>query len=941
MQSPSGIGSYPAATRYPAEHETEVALRDGSTVHVRPLTADDKEGLSDFLGGLSMRSRAFRFFSAGASTRVAARLAVQVDYRDSFGLIATSNGQIVGHAMYVRCKPDAVEVAFAVGDEMQGKGLGTVLLAHIAAAAAANGYELIEAEVLPENHKMLDLFSDSGFPLEIRAEPGLIHIKTTSSVSKEILEAFERREHVSGAAAIAHVLRPKTVALIGASRARGRVGGAIFHNLVDAGFTGAVYPVNKSGQAVQGVRAYTSVREIPDPVELAVIAVPAADVVDVARECAQVGVKALVVVSAGFAEEGGEGKARQEKLVAICRDAGMRLVGPNCLGVLTTGEDVRLNATFSRGMPPAGPLSLLSQSGALGLAAIDQAAERGLGLASFVSAGNKADVSGNDVLEFWEDDPNTGVIALYLESFGNPRTFARVARRVSRTKPVVAVKSGRSAAGARAAASHTGAALAASDTTVDALFSQAGVIRAGTLGELLDVSALLGTQPLPPGKRVAVLTNSGGPGILCTDALEAEGMEIAKLSKRTRNRLKRLLPEAASVANPVDMLATAPPDHYTRSLAILSEDPGVDAIIAIYTPTGLDEPEEMLQGLAAAADVAEGRIPILAVALTPNHGGSVLRGEASQLPVYAFPEDAVWALAHAGRLAEWRRRPEGNTPDLPDVTPRKAAAVIAEGLKAGSGWLAPDLAEQLLRCYGIPLVASAHARSAAAAGRAAAELGFPVVLKAVAPGLVHKTELNAVRLGLTSPTQVRRIAGQMVRELAGAGIEVESLLVQPMVAAGVEMLVGVVHDPSFGPVVVAGAGGTAVELLHDVAARITPVTDQDAHDLLRSLRTFPLLEGYRGAPRADIESLEDVLMRVGRMVEMHPEIAELDLNPVMATPGGAWVVDARVRVERSTPRAPWPSLDAAPPALQPPLLLDDESGFPRTPGGVGPGWSPG
>ena len=915
MTAPVDIRSFPAANRYPAEYETEVALRDGSTLHVRPVTAADEPALTEFLAALSLQSRAFRFFSAGTNPAVAARHAVRVDYRESFGLLALTSGRVVGHAMYVRCKPDAVEVAFAVADEMQGRGLGTVLLAHIAAAAAANGFELLEAEVLPENHRMLDVFSESGFPLEIRAEPGIVHVRTTSTLSEEIINAFDRREHTSGIAAIRHILKPSSVALVGASRDRGHVGGAIFHNLVDAGFTGAVYPVNRAGGAVQGVRAYKTVSDIPDPVELAVIAVPARYVIEVARDCAACGVKALVVVSAGFAEEGPEGKMCQDELVAICRDAGMRLVGPNCLGVLSTADAVRLNATFSRGMPPAGPLSLLSQSGALGLAAIDQAAERGLGLSSFVSAGNKADVSGNDVLEFWEDDPDTSVIALYLESFGNPRTFARVARRVSRNKPIVAVKSGRSAAGARAAASHTGAALAASDMTVDALFRQAGVIRAGTLAELLDVSALLGTQPLPPGKRVGVLTNSGGPGILCADALEGEGMQLAELSRRTRSRLKRLLPPAASVANPVDMLATAGPEHYTRSLKILAEDENVDAVIAIYTPTGLDEPEEMLQGLAVAGDMAGGRIPVAAVALTPNRGGSVLRGEHSQVPVYAFPEDAVWALAHAARLAEWRARDEGQVPSIPDADPERAAAVIAERLREGGGWLDPGQVEELLECYGIPPIESRTARSAAAAGRVAGEFGGRVALKAIAPGLLHKSDVNAVRLGLTSPTQVRRIAGQMVRELCSEGIEVEALLVQRMVESGVELLIGVVQDPLFGPVVVSGAGGTAVELLHDVAARITPVTDVDAHEMLRSLKTFPLLEGYRGSPRADIEGVEDMLMRVARMVETHTEIAEIDLNPVIATPSGAFVVDARIRVEPTQPRAPWPALGATPPLL--------------------------
>jgi acetyl coenzyme A synthetase (ADP forming)-like protein len=923
MAEMEAIGSSSSADasrmpRYPAQREADVVLHDGATVHVRPVRASDEPGVLRFLQGLSDRSRALRFFGGAVNIASLAKLAVDVDYRDSYALVATTGaeGRVVGHAMYARETPESVEVAFAIADELQGRGLGTVLIAHLAEAAEAAGYEFMEAEVLPENHQMLEVFRESGYPFEVRSMAGAVAVRSPVSLSPQAVDRFEARDHEAAVAAVTRVLRPRSVAVVGASRDRARVGGAIFHNLVEAGFRGTAFPVNAGAASVQGVKAYPSVRDVPDELDLVVIAVSADDVVDVARACGRRGVPALVVVSAGFSEAGEDGKRRQEELLHVCRENGMRLVGPNCLGVLSTAPDVALNATFARRQPPRGPLALMSQSGALGLAVIDQAAERGLGMASFVSAGNKADVSGNDLLEFWLDDPDTRVIALYLESFGNPRKFARVAPRVSREKPIVAVKSGRSAAGARAAASHTGAALAASELTVDALFRQAGVIRASTLAELLDVSALLGTQPLPASGRVAIITNSGGPGILCADALESEGLAIASLSPSTRRELEALLPAAAAVGNPVDMLATAGSEQYCAALELLGRDSGVDAVIAIYTPTGLDRPEDVLPGIAAGADAVAGRMPVLGVALTPDRGGSLLPGERSSTPLYALPEDAARALAHACRHAQWRARPDGRPVTFGDTRPEEAAAVIAEALADGGGWLSPDRVQRLLGCYGIPLVETRSVASAAEAGRAAADIGAPVALKAVAPGLVHKTELGAVRLGLSGRAAVARNAADLRRELGAAGHDVEGFVVQPMAGAGVEMLVGVVHDPVFGPVVVCGAGGTAAELLNDVAARITPLTDADARELVRSLRTYPLLEGWRGAPAADTAGLEEVILRVAALVETHAEIAELDLNPVLVAPGRPCVVDARVSVRAAPPPQPWPALGATPPTVK-------------------------
>ena len=498
-----------------------MVLRDGSTVHVRPVRRDDREALRKFLERLSPDSRSLRFFSLGVNLENAADWAADVDYELRFGLVALGGTRqaVVGHATWNRDDPDddRAEVAFEVADAYQGNGLGTIMLAHLAEAAEERGVSIFEAEVLPHNHRMVEVFRESGFAVRTRSAPDVLHVEFPTEVSDNAIERFEERDRTAATAAVSKFLRPQSVAVIGASRERGTVGGEIFHNLIATAFEGPVFPINPRAPVVQSVPAFASVRDVLADVELAVIAVPASLVGEVAHQCATKGVDALLVISAGFAETDEEGRARQEELVTICREAGMRLIGPNCLGVLNTAQDVRLNAMFGPLFPPDGNVGFLSQSGALGLAVIDYANELGLGISSFVSVGNKADISGNDLIQFWESDSATDVVLLYLESFGNPRKFARIAPRVAREKPIVAVKSGRSAAGARATSSHTGALISASDVTVDSLFRQAGVIRTDTLAELFDVARLLANQPTPAGKRVAIVTNAGGPGILCAD----------------------------------------------------------------------------------------------------------------------------------------------------------------------------------------------------------------------------------------------------------------------------------------------------------------------------------------------------------------------------------------------------------------------------------------
>lgn len=893
----------------PTRWEADVVLRDGTTVHIRLVSPEDADRLLTFFRSLSPESRALRFFSATTDVflRGEARREADVDHGRTFGLLALAglDERVVGHAFcVVATDGDHSDVALAVADDYQGRGLGTILLGQLAEAAAANGVRVLEATVLPENYRMLEVLRQSGFPVEFRAEPGQIHVSFPSSITEEARAQFERREQVAAANALRWFFAPRAVAVVGASRQRGTIGGETFQNLLRYGFDGPVYPVNAAATVVQSVPAYPSLDAIPGPVDLAVVAVPAAQVVAVAEQCARKGVRALVVISAGFAEIGEEGRARQTELARICRRAGVRLIGPNCLGILNTDPAVRLNATFATGLPPEGRVGFFSQSGALGLAIMDYAGSLGLGLSTFVSVGNKADISGNDLLGYWESDPRTEVILLYVESFGNPRKFSRIARRVGRRKPIVAVKSGRTRAGARAAASHTGALLAASDVTVDALFRQAGVIRVDTLEELFDVATLLAHQPVPRGRRVGIITNSGGPAILCADTLEAEGLEVPILGADTQARLRVFLPREATITNPVDMIASATAAHYREAIRIVGEDPGIDALIVIFIPPLVTRATDAAQAIVDGARALGGRGPLLTVFMSARGVPDALRSAKVRIPSYAFPEDAARALARVARYGEWRARPERARVEPQDLRREEAAALVATALQRGAGWLAPDQLAALLACYGLPVAPQRIVSSPEEAGSAAGALGGAVALKAIAPGLVHKTEAGAVRLHLRGADEVRAAAEDMVTRLAALGHPPAAFLVQEMAPKGVEMIVGLVHDAQFGPVVACGAGGVLVELLGDVSVRLAPLGREDAGEMVRSLRSYPLLTGFRGAPACDVPALEDALLRVSALAEDLPEVAELDCNPIIVHEKGALVIDARARVAPAEPPPP-------------------------------------
>ena len=897
--------SEPEKPPRPSHQAGDVVLRDGSTVKVRPLKPDDEHRLLEFFRSLSEESRWLRFFSIVKDKLLAAEAhrEAAVDFVRTFGLIALTGGEerVIGHALYSAIGEDHADAAFAVADDYQGRGLGTMLVGQLAQIAAANGIQVFEADVLASNHKMIGVFRRSGFPIKVSVSTGQLHVTFPTSLTSSALEQFEQREQVSAVNALRLFLSPHSVAVIGASRNRGTIGGEIFHNLLNYEFAGPVYPVNPGAEVIQSVLAYPSVEAISGPLDLAVVAVPSAHVLQVAEDCGRKGVRALVVISAGFAETGDEGRVRQRELLRICRMTGMRLIGPNCMGIINTDKEVRLDATFAPHVPLGGRVGFFSQSGALGLAIIDYANSLGLGISSFISIGNKADISGNDLLSYWESDTGTDVILLYLESFGNPKKFSRLARRIGRKKPIVVVKSGRSTAGARAASSHTGALLAASEVTVDALFRQAGVIRTDTLEELFDVASLLATQPVPAGRRVGIVTNAGGPAILCADACEGQGLKVPMLDEKSMTELRAFLPVEASATNPVDMIASASAEDYGKAIAIVAADPNVDSLVVIFTPPLVTRAEDVARAIVDAVRCCKAVKPVVTVFLSARGVPDELKTTEVRIPSFAFPEAAANALARVAHYGEWREKPEFEPPRFDNLRRDEAAAIVATALGRGDGWLTQSETTGLLSCYGLPLVDQRVVPTPEEAGEAAEEFGGEVALKAIAADVLHKTEAGAVKLHLSGREQVKTAAEEMTGRLAAAGQTPTAFLVQKMVGGGVEMIVGIAHDPQFGPVVACGAGGVFVELMRDVSVRLTPLTGADASEMIRTLKTYPLLTGFRGSVACDTAALEDGLLRVSCMAEDLPQIAELDCNPFVVLEHGAVILDARVRVAASDP----------------------------------------
>ena len=691
------------------------------------------------------------------------------------------------------------------------------------------------------------------------------------------------------------IFSPRSVAVVGASRRRDSIGFALLHNLVMEEFDGSIFPVNPSASSIHSLKAYPSMADIPDPVDLAVIAVPRDAVLPVVNECLAKGVGGLVVVTAGFSETGEEGAALERQIVDLVRAAGVRMVGPNCMGVLNTDPGVRLNATFAPTPARPGSIGFVSQSGALGVAILNAAQDLGLGLTQFASMGNKADVSGNDLVEYWENDDATSVICMYLESFGNPRKFTEIAKRVGHKKPILVVKSGRTAEGARAATSHTGA-MAGADVPVSAILAQCGVLRANTISELFDIARALDRCPLPGGGRVAIVTNAGGPGIMATDACINLGLTLSQLDDATRESLLEFLPPEASVSNPVDMIASATPESYARTLDAVLRDDAVDMVMVINVTPLLSNPIDVMDRVA---EVAHGRHkPVLAVMMATKEFYDQMKTRTEHPPVYRFPESAARAMAKLSTYAEWRRRPEEPIPVL-EVDDLSVAEILAAH---PSGHLPDEQAFRVLRHYGIPLVAGRRVDDERGVFAAAEELGFPLVLKAVGPDLVHKSDLGAVRTDLRSRKDLEGALAGIAQSLASADVEPEGYLVQEMASGGHEVIFGISTDPRFGPLLMFGMGGKYVEVFRDVRFGVTPLTGAEASDMISSVKGFELLEGVRGEASADLDILRDILLRLAQLVTHHPRVEELDINPFLAAPAGAGsrAVDVRIRLAAAT-----------------------------------------
>lgn len=876
------------AARTQTSDVVDVILRDGTTLRLRPPRRDDADGLLSFFSGLSERSRYLRFHGIPSLRPELVEPLLEPDWEERGALLGTftndGRDEVVAVANYVRLRdPALAEAAFAVADAYQRRGVGTRLLEQLARRAAGVGVERFLAEVMADNRDMLGVFEAAGFELTRELLGGEIEVEFPIASTERFEARVAERDHIAVTASLRPFFEPRSVAVIGASRRRGSIGGELYRNILAGDFAGASYPVNRDGEPVAGVRGYRSIDEIPDEVDLAVICVPAAHVLASAEQALRRGVRALVVISAGFAETGSDGAELQEQLLALVRAHGARLIGPNCLGIAVSV--CGLNATFAGRSAKPGNIGFSSQSGALGLALLEAAETRGLGLTSFVSIGNKADVSSNDLLEWWEDDSTTEAILLYVESFGNPRRFGKLARRVARRKPILALKSGTSASGQRAASSHT-AALAGSEAAVDALFHQAGVIRAGTLEELVDVATLLASQPRLGGRSIAILTNAGGLGILCADACDAAGLVIPALSDQTVAALHGELAPEASLENPVDMLGGATAESYAAVLPHLLADTRIDAVVVLFVPAVSATADAVAAAVERVVRDADAGKPVLAVVMSADGIPDVLRS--GPVAAFSYPESAARALGRAAERAEWLRQPQGSVPELEDLDRDAAEAVVLQALAQGDDvWLDAGSVRELLQAYGLPLVPEHVAETVDEAEAAARELGFPAVVKTAAAG-AHKTETGGIALDLRD--------GQAVRDaVARIGTPV---IVQPMLHGGAELLAGVVQDPTFGPLVAFGPGGVLAELIGEASFRIAPLTDVDAEELVTSGKAGRLVHGFRGAPPADLRSLTDLVCRLSQLGEDLPQVAELDLNPVVALPDRCVAVDARVRLRR-------------------------------------------
>ncbi|MGW1344474.1 bifunctional acetate--CoA ligase family protein/GNAT family N-acetyltransferase [Kribbella sp. NPDC002412] len=876
----------------------DVLASDGSVVRIRPVRADDEPALGAMNERVSDRSMYLRFFGISRSMADEHMHHLVADHDGHVALVAEYDDRVVGVASYEPLRPGEAEMAFLLEDSVQGRGIGTLLLEQLAATARENGVQRLRADTLAENAGMLRVFADSGFEQVRRLESGVVELVLDTAYRPSTLERMADRERAAEDRSLHRVFAPRAVAVIGAGRTPGGIGHEVLQNLVRGNFTGPVYAVNPHTDRVAGLPSYPSVEDVPGFVDLAVIAVPAEQVRHVLGSCGAKGVAGAVVLTAGFSELGTAGHAAQQEILEVARRHSIRLIGPNCIGLVNTDPAVNLNATFAEVSPTPGALAIAAQSGAVGVAVLDQAGRSGLGVSEFVSLGNKVDVSGNDLLLHWWGDPRTAVIGLYLESFGNPRKFGGLARLVGRTKPILVVKGGRSAGGRRAGASHTAAA-ATPETAVDALFAQSGVLRMDTLEELVETARVLAALPLPRGRRLAVVGNAGGAGVLAADAAGRLGLDLPELSDAVQRELMGL--GAVGSVNPVDLGAAASPSSLGRALHLIADSGEVDAVLVNYAATRAGHVDEIYDAIAQSA--AGSGLPILVNCVGAlDAAPEIVVVGGRRLPVFPFPESAVRALAHAVRYAEWRARPQGAVPELARVDAAGARAVVRDflGNRPEGGWVDQVEVGRLLQCAGVAAIPVTGVSTRAEAIRVAKSIGYPVALKTASPTALHKTDIGGVRIGLADQLQLAAAYDEVT-----AAAQDPNVVIQAMAPSGTELLVGVVRDPLFGPLVMAGSGGVLTDLLADRQWRGLPLTDLDAADMVRSLRCAVLLAGYRGAEAADQAAVLDVIHRIAWLAELVPELAELDINPLIAGAAGAFAVDVRMRLTPATPEPDW------------------------------------
>ena len=871
-------------------------LTDGTTIEIRPARPEDFEAVRDMHTKMSPDNLYLRFFgiSALAGEREARRICRE-PAPDHAALLAVLEGEVVGCGSY-ECADDgsrSAEAAMAVADDIHSRGVGTLLLEHLISLARGQRLHAFTALTLIENALMLQVFADAGLRAQRALADGVydltfpLPLDEADTALGTYRDAVAERERSADVASLRHILTPASVAVIGASRRPGSVGRAILQNITTGNFPGPVYAVNPGVAELDGVPCVPSAAALPGGVDLAVITALAAAVPGIAEQCGQRGVRALAVITAGL-----DGAARME-LLGICRRHGMRLVGPASFGVANTS--IALDATFAARHPMPGSAGLALQSGGVGVVLLEHLSRLGVGVSSFVSLGDKDDVSGDDMLLWWESDTATKLTVLYLESFGNPRKFARTARRVGRTKPVLTVNVGRSTTGRRLAAARAAAAEAPL-LTRQALLEQAGVIAAANLGELLDAAALLASQPVPLGPRVAVVSNTRGGGMLAADAFADAGLRVASLAGDTQRALRDMLPAGAVVAGPVGTTAAIAPGLFRRCLELVGADPGIDAILALTVTTATSS-------LVPEVCAARPQVPIAATVMDQVEAVRLLPGpdeDSPAVPAYAYPESAARALSHAARYGTWQATPPGRVPDLEGLRPDRARELVAGFLAStrGGGWLPPDLTVDLLGCYEVPLVDCITVTTEDTAMAAAARFGGPVALKADVPGLVRRRDASAVLLNLQGADEVRR-GFRSLQETFGDRLA--GVIAQPMISGGVKVMISVLQEQVVGPLVLFGLGGAAAYMLADRAARLAPLTDTDADALIHSIRATPLLLGRPGAPAADIATLRDMLLRISRLADDLPQVAELHLSPVVARPDGTQAVDGRIRIQAAEP----------------------------------------